>query len=100
VSDATFQDIGTPADLLETSLALAAKDGREGRPRWGERVRVDPAAQVTRSVLWDDVTIGARATLHECIVGDAVTIPDGARYERRAIVAGEDGRLVVEPLDA
>ena len=28
VSDASFQDIGTPGDLLRTSLDLAAADGR------------------------------------------------------------------------
>ena len=54
-------------------------------------------ARVTRSLLWDDVTIGDGAVLHECIVADRVTIAGGARYERCAIVATESG-LVVETL--
>jgi NDP-sugar pyrophosphorylase family protein len=95
VSDATFQDIGTPSDLLATSLELAAAAGREGRPAWGTRVEVAESARVTRSLLWDDVTIGAGAEVHECIVADGVTIADGARYERCAIVMTESG-LVVE----
>jgi len=97
VSDATFQDIGTASDLLETSLELASGAGREGRPAWGARVEVAASARVTRSLLWDDVTIGDGAVLHECIVADRVTIAGGARYERCAIVATESG-LVVETL--
>jgi mannose-1-phosphate guanylyltransferase len=88
VSDATFQDIGTPADLLQTSLDLAAADGRTDAPRWGRNVHVDPTARVTRSELWDDVTIGAGAVLTECIVADGVHLPDGAVFSRCAIAQG------------
>src|SRR5262249_5211276 len=63
--DWAFRDIGTPADLLATSLALAAADGRTDRPRWGRGVHVDPTAVVTRSVLWDAVSVGAGASVHE-----------------------------------
>jgi NDP-sugar pyrophosphorylase family protein len=94
VSDATFQDIGTPSDLLATSLELASAAGREGRPAWGARVEVAVSARVTRSLLWDDVAIGGGAELHECIVADGVTIADGARYERCAIVSTESGLIV------
>lgn len=99
VSDAAFQDIGTPADLLQTSLDLAAKEGRSGQPRWGERVAVAPSARVSRSVLWDDVAVGAHAELHECVVADGVTIPDGESYHRCAIARTDRG-LVVAKLDA
>ena len=99
VSDAQFHDIGTPADLLQTSLEFAARDGRPDRPRWGRGVRVAPSARVARSVLWDDVTIGERVQLEECVVADGVTIPDGASY-RRCAIARQDERLVVAKLDA
>jgi NDP-sugar pyrophosphorylase family protein len=97
VSNAAFRDIGTPADLLATSLDLAALDGRPGQPRWGRRVRVAASAGVSRSVLWDDVTIGENVQLQECVVADGVTIPDGAVYQRCAI-AQSGGTLVVQPL--
>ncbi len=90
VGDWQFRDVGTPADLLETSLALAAADGRADRPRWGRNVFVDPDARVSRSVLWDDVTVGAGADIHECVIADGVTIPPGARHERSAIVRDGD----------
>jgi NDP-sugar pyrophosphorylase family protein len=88
VSDAAFQDIGTPADLLQTSLDLAAADGRTDRPRWGRNPRVAATARVTRSVLWDDVTVGPGASLTECVVADGVQIPDNAVFTRCAIARG------------
>lgn len=96
VSAATFHDIGTPADLLQTSLDLAAADGRPDAPWWGRNARVDATARIVRSVLWDDVTIGAGVTLTECIVADGVTIADGASYNRCAIVRGPDGLVVAD----
>ena len=80
---ASFLDIGTPRDCLDTSLALAET---EGARFIGARVTIGDSAVLVRSVVWDDVTVGARAHLHECIVADGVRIPDGARYERCAIV--------------
>lgn len=108
VSHAAFQDIGTPADLLFTSLELAAKAGRPDSPACGADVQVDATARVTRSVLWDHVRVGAHAVVTECVLADHVTIPAGTVYERRAIVcsdvppaAGEErhGPLLVAKLD-
>ena len=93
VSNAAFHDIGTPADLLETSLAFARAAGRPDQPDWGVNVRVAPTARVTRSVLWDDVAIGDRATLTGCVVADGVHIPVGATFTNAAIA-----RATGEPL--
>ncbi len=98
VSDASFNDIGTPADLLQTSLQLAAADRRSGRPRWGRDVVVDPSAQITRCVLWDRIQVGAGASLTECVVADDVTIPAGAVHSRCAIVRN-NGVLMIVKLD-
>jgi NDP-sugar pyrophosphorylase family protein len=104
VCDASFQDIGTPADYLRTSVQLARAEG--DRLAAGRNVRVAASAIVRGTAIWDDVVIGARATLVDCVVGDGACIPDDARYERCAIVpagarrpaAGEriaDGLLIV-----
>jgi mannose-1-phosphate guanylyltransferase len=96
VSDASFRDIGTPAECLRTSLELAAVVGDRLVSRG---VRIDPSAVVERTAVWDDVTIGAGARLDECIVADHVRIPAGAQYARCAIVPaprqppGSDERL-------
>jgi mannose-1-phosphate guanylyltransferase len=105
ISKASFLDIGTPLDCLETSLALAEREG----PRLiGSRATIDPSAELIGSTVWDDVTIGAHASLRACIVGDGATISAGARFERCAIVpatgrepaAGErlEAGLIVRPL--
>jgi NDP-sugar pyrophosphorylase family protein len=106
ISEATFQDIGTPADYLRTSLHLAEYEG--DRLRDGRNSRIYESAEIHRTAVWDDVVIGAHARLTECIIGDRVTIPDRARYERCAIVpagdripgAGErvEGDLLIYPL--
>jgi mannose-1-phosphate guanylyltransferase len=79
VSDASFQDIGTPADCLETSLALAAI---EGDSLISARATVAASAHVERSALWDDVVVANGAHLADCIVADGACVPEGMRLER------------------
>lgn len=93
VCEASFHDIGTPADLLETALAFAAADGRPDRPNWGANVRVAPTARITRSVLWDEVVVDAGAVLTNCVVADGVHIPKDAVFANAAI-ARADGEAV------
>jgi NDP-sugar pyrophosphorylase family protein len=89
-----FLDIGTPGDYLHTASMLAA---REGRPLdRGERCTIAPTAHIERSILWDDVTVEAGASLVECIVADGVTIPSGVSYSRYAL-ANVNGRMIAEP---
>jgi NDP-sugar pyrophosphorylase family protein len=95
VCDARFWDVGTPADYWRTSQAfLAAPDASPA----GRGARIDASARVTRSILWDDVAVGAGATVDECIVTDGVRIPAGAAY-RRSILIARDDELAVTPLD-
>jgi len=84
ICDASFQDIGTPADYLATSIHLAAAEG--DRTKAGRGGKIDPSASIVGSAVWDDVTIGPGAELTECIVCDGVEVPAGARYRRCAIV--------------
>jgi NDP-sugar pyrophosphorylase family protein len=73
MADATYLDIGTPADYLESSLRIADREG--GAPAVGRRARIDAGARVERSILWDDVVIEAGALLKECVVADGVRVP-------------------------
>jgi len=88
--DASFADIGTPAEYLATCLAFAGAAEAERvslpSPLAGARSTVAPSARVVRTVLWDDVTIGDEASLVECVVTDGVRVPPGIRWRRRAIV--------------
>jgi mannose-1-phosphate guanylyltransferase len=105
VSKASFLDIGTPEDCLETSVSLAAI---EGSRLIGANAQIHSSARLTRTVVWDDVTIGRDVVLRDCIVGDRVEIPAGSALERCAIVPAEgrtpqggervDGKLLVKAL--
>ena len=98
VCGASFRDIGTSADYLETSLQLARSEG--DRLISARGVRIDAPARVVRSAIWDDVRIGPDAELTECIVADGVTIPPGAVYRRVALVQRPgDTELLVHPID-
>jgi NDP-sugar pyrophosphorylase family protein len=99
VCHASFRDIGTPADYLETSLQLAAL---EGNHMVSPCARVDATARITRCAVWDDVTIGRGAELTECIVCDGVRLPAGAAYQRVAIARPPGSpvdELIVHPID-
>jgi NDP-sugar pyrophosphorylase family protein len=84
VCDASFRDIGTPADYLDTSIHLAGLEG--DCLAGGSRIDIDPTAAVVRTAIWDDVRIGAGAELMDCIVCDGAVVPAGARYQRCAIL--------------
>jgi mannose-1-phosphate guanylyltransferase len=87
VVQAPFRDVGTPADYLQTSLDLAAREG--DRLVGSKGVTIAPSAELLRTAVWDDVTIGAAARLEDCIVCDRARVPEGASYRRCAIVAYE-----------
>jgi mannose-1-phosphate guanylyltransferase len=70
---AEFFDIGTPSDYLETSLLIAQREGTNLSGSDG--TRVEEGAHVERSILWNDVVVGAGAMLRECIVTDGVHVP-------------------------
>jgi NDP-sugar pyrophosphorylase family protein len=93
-ADAAFWDIGTPADYLRTSRAFSQAAFDAGR-----RTQVDPSARLDGSILWDDVVVGAEASLRDCIVTDGVAVPARASYERAILTAADDG-IVVTPVDA
>ena len=62
---ADFWDVGTPADYLDACLSIGRTEGDVLQV--GRRSVVEPSAQVTDSVIWDDVTCGRRRdarTLH------------------------------------
>lgn len=88
-TEASFMDIGTPADYLATALALAREVGHAtppGAPLFGRRANIAPSARIVRTILWDDVEVGEGASLDECIVTDGVRVPPGARWQRLAVV--------------
>lgn len=91
-SHAEFLDVGTARDYLETVATVAAREGKGFDVGAGSEIA--KTALVDRSVLWDHVTVGARAQLINCVVADRVTIAAGARYRNCVLVAQPDGVAV------
>ena len=89
---ADFWDVGTPADYLDACLSIGKAEG--GVLQIGRRSVIERSARVTDSIIWDDVTVGAGATLERCIVADGVKIPSGASFRNCAIIQ-RDGEIVV-----
>jgi NDP-sugar pyrophosphorylase family protein len=85
VSEASFDDIGTPGDYYQTSLAIAAREGAEASLR-GARTRVATSASAPRTILWDDVILEEDAELVECIVTDGVRVPAGTQLIRSIVL--------------
>jgi mannose-1-phosphate guanylyltransferase len=94
ISDAAFFDVGTPADYWRTSLAFGSAS-----VWYGAGTEIDASARVTRSILWDDVHVGAGAQLNECIVTDGVNVAPGATHHREILVRNDDGSTRVSPLN-
>jgi NDP-sugar pyrophosphorylase family protein len=92
--DADFWDVGTPADYLDACLAIDTAEG--GGRLIGQRSVVESSAQVTDTVIWDDVSVGPGATLERCIVADGVAVPAGARLSNCAIVQRGGALTVTE----
>lgn len=93
---AAFFDIGTPRDYLDTSLKLAAREGRA--PDRGHGCAIASDATLIDTILWNNVSIGAGASLTRCIAADGVQIPAGAHHVECSLVL-RDNKLVAEPFD-
>ena len=88
-----FHDIGTPADYAATARAVAEAEGRSP-VQLGDRSVVHPTARVERSILWDDVVVGADCVVTGCVLADGVRVPAGTVLDGQAVVpagAGRDG---------
>lgn len=94
VSDALFWDVGTVPDYWSTSWSFI----NNGAGAYGQRVRIDPTARITRSILWDDIEVSRDAVLDECLVTDGVRVPARAAYRRTILLRDPDGRLIALPL--
>ncbi|PYQ75170.1 MAG: hypothetical protein DMG04_08055 [Acidobacteria bacterium] len=86
VADAEFWDVGTVDDYWRTSNAFAEKEGR-GDVSAGRAGSIHPTARIVRSILWDDVEVGANAIIEDCIITDRVRVASGAIHRNAILVA-------------
>jgi mannose-1-phosphate guanylyltransferase len=85
VSDAEFWDVGTLEDYWRTSTALAQRSNMADLGI-GRGSRIDGSARIARSILWDDVQIGADAVIEDSILTDGACVAPGAVHRGEILV--------------
>ena len=117
-----FGDLGVPRDFLRSSLEALARGAPFPRgagtfdpasrvltlegPFAGVRLessivgraRIAPGARLQRSVVWDHVEIGARASISGCVVAGGRILPDSSHRDV-LLWPGADGVAVPHALD-
>ena len=87
IAEGMWYELSTIERYLEISLALMAREGRD--VEIGEGSTVAPDAEVSESVLWEDVRVEGGARLNRVILGDGVHVPAGETLKNAAVVRAE-----------
>lgn len=95
VTEGRWFELSTIPRYLDISLALL--EGKSKGIFTGNQNRISNNAQVSDSILWDNVTIEDGARLYRTIVADGVTIKSREYFENAAIVRGDMVRNAVIP---
>jgi NDP-sugar pyrophosphorylase family protein len=84
ISNGEWYELSTLKRYLEISLEFLGRNGQN--LICGAGTVIEEGAQVQDAVLWERVQVGRGASLRLSIVGDDVTIPQGAQIERSVVV--------------
>jgi NDP-sugar pyrophosphorylase family protein len=95
VTEGRWFELSTIPRYLDISLALL--EGKSKGIFTGNQNRISNNAEVTDSILWDNVTIEDGAKLYRTIIADGVTIKSGEYFENAAIVRADMVRNAVIP---
>src|SRR2546421_3070585 len=87
VAQGMWYELSTLERYLEISLAVLAKDGRD--VEIGTGCDVSDNAEVSESVLWENVTVQPGACVRRAVVGDGVLISTGESIENAVVVRAE-----------
>ncbi|MBX3299152.1 MAG: NDP-sugar synthase [Acidobacteria bacterium] len=92
ISDADWYELSTIPRYLDISLAMMGS----GDVHFGRNCRLEGAASLKDTVIWDDVSIGDGAMLYRTIIADGVRINAGEHYDNAAIVRADMVRTCTE----
>ena len=95
VSGGSWYELSTVRRYLETSVALMGKEGRDVEV--GRGSTVEDGADVSESVLWEDVRVAAGARVRRSVLGAGVRVEPGETFEDVAVVRAELARGVEPP---
>ncbi|HET9530108.1 MAG TPA: NDP-sugar synthase [Blastocatellia bacterium] len=84
ISEGDWYEMSTLSRYLEASLLFADREGLSVIS--GAGTIIEPGAEVTQSVLWENVTVERGAEVRYSVLADGVRIPAGAIIERAVVV--------------
>jgi mannose-1-phosphate guanylyltransferase/phosphomannomutase len=87
VAEGQWYELSTIPRYLEISLAMMAEKGVELDA--GQGCGISDEASVRESLLWNEVTVEAGASVRRAILGDGVRIRKGERIEEAAVVRAD-----------
>jgi len=95
VAKGDWFELSTLERYLSVSLEFLGRAGQD----WiaDEGCRLDAEARIERSILWRRVEVEQGSELVECVVGDDVRIPAGAKFHRAAIVRADLAQHLEKP---
>ena len=87
VAEGAWYELSTVRRYLDTSVELMRAEGRD--VELGEGSTVSPGADVSESVLWENVAVRRGARVRRAVLGAGVVVPEGETYEEVAVVRAE-----------
>src|SRR5437588_2377014 len=87
VAEGDWYELSTVRRYLETSVALLEREGRA--LELGDGTRVADTADVTESVLWENVRVAEGARVRRSVLGAGVVVEQGEVFENVAVVRAE-----------
>lgn len=84
VAQGKWRELSTLKRYLDISLEMLSD--AEQSYFSGAKSVIAPTADVTQSILWDNVQVGDGAMIDRCVLADNVTVPSGERIENSIVV--------------
>jgi ADP-glucose pyrophosphorylase len=84
IASGKWRELSTLDRYLDISVEMLAETGQSYFA--GPNHVISQTAEVTDSILWDNVEIGAGASVCRCVIGDSVIIARGERIENSIVV--------------
>ncbi len=95
VARGSWYELSTVRRYLETSVTLLKREGRD--VELGQGSSVEDGANVTESVLWENVNVASGAHVRRSVLGAGVRVGSGEVFDNVAVVRAELARGVERP---
>jgi len=96
IASGTWRELSTLKRYVDISVELLKERGELYTT--GKNCTIASTAQVTDSVLWDNVNVGSKARVSHCVLGDGVRLSEEEGIENAVVVRRElvEGKITPE----